>query len=233
MVYSFLEKIFRIVRKLEVFFDKIDEIDNGKLAIILFLIIFFGVIGGKVLGLIGVPVYSAVILFLYVSVPFYPFFKKWRSSVIRFFLICLIYNLILTAFISLIIDKANLHLSPIIYIFVYGILWITVSIIAEPDVAVFVNEIVSCICAAVFTIGSFCLSRFNAESIIESINAFDKMNETELENNLPQLRSLLLNFLGGSALSMICYIMLPLIGISALGLTASKIKQRWEIKHAV
>lgn len=161
----------------------------------------------------------------------------WKHSVRRWLKICVIYNLFFSAILACTIQGQIKYpiLTPL-FVGLYLLVWVFLSLISNSKVALFVNEIVSGLAATIFTIGTYLISMslkgLPAASDYKLYYHTDEAAMHALENG----ELLAWKFLGITVLEQleIGFIsFLPVIGVSAMCIIMVKIKIYWMEKNKV
>lgn len=161
----------------------------------------------------------------------------WKYSVRRWLKICVFYNLLFSTTLACIIQGAIKYaiMTPL-FIGLYLIIWLFLSLISNSKVALLVNEIISGITATIFTIGTFLINIAlkNMPSSNDYLRYFntEEAFEIALENKETQAWE----FVGTMVLEeleVVFLSFLPVIGVTALCIIMVKIKVYWMEKNEV
>lgn len=161
----------------------------------------------------------------------------WKHSVRRWLKVGVIYNLIFSLILaSLVQGVIQYGIVNSLFIAVYLIVWLFLSLISNSKVSLLVNEIVSGAATTIFTIGTYLINMAlkNMPSSNDYLIYFktDERFEQALENGDTLawifLRSGVLEILESIFISL-----LPIIGITALCIIMIKIKEYWMEKNKI
>lgn len=155
----------------------------------------------------------------------------WRNSVRKVFKICVIYNLFCSFILTCLLQNVfHFKIFTLLFIVLYLLVWLFLSLISNNEVALLVNEIISGIAATVFTIGTYLINMF-LESRPSSNDYLNYYHSTdEFERALENGNNLAWSFIGIGVFEMaerILVSLLPIIGVSALCIIMIKIKVYW------
>ena len=219
------------IEQLSLCIDKIEDWIQEHY-FVAFMSVFFG--GGLISALLckyyGRNVVTvAVCLLWYYCIIFVGLFKYiygWRKSVKRFLLLGLLFNAIPAFLLATEIRNIiQIEDKSVVFLVIYGLLWGFLSVIAESRVAIFVNEIISCVSASVFTIGTYLTSEFlSVNEIYSEMDMYGNMSKEEIEKAFPEVIDTIAGYFSISLVRMVDKLLLLLIGVSALGLALAKVK---------
>lgn len=124
----------------------------------------------------------------------------------------------------------NFAYSSVIGLVVYGVFWITYSLVADSKVSKLANEFISGVFVLTFTIASYFISTLSSQKIIQW-----------LANEIPENKQIIIQIgkeleLNGIsltlALNLSIGIFLPFIGFSAISIILVNFKEYWREKYS-
>lgn len=160
----------------------------------------------------------------------------WKHSVRRWLKICVVYNLVFSLILAEIVQgMAKGAIVDIVFVIIYLLVWVFLSLISNSKVALLVNEIVSGMAATIFTIGTYLVSMAlkNKPTSSDYLLYFQTEEAFELAiANKDDLAWEILRIMGLEMLETTFLSLLPVIGVSALCIIMIKIKGYWVEKNA-
>lgn len=157
----------------------------------------------------------------------------WKHSVRRWLKICVIYNLFFSAIVACVIqEQVKSAIFTPLFVALYLLVWVFLSLISNSNVALLVNEIVSGIAATIFTIGTYLISITLKSLPASSDYKSDKAVRLALENG----EALVWKYMGIDLLEMleVAFLsFLPIIGVTTLSIIMIKIKIYWVEKNKI
>lgn len=223
---------FKINFLIEDFFDKMEDWFKSKekyWIAIAFLVIVLGV----VLIIYGIKILGSIMLILGVIMFFYNKIIGWRTSVRKWLIVGVVYNVLFSITIAEMVDST---IANSVFIIAYILVWLFMSLVSSMKVALLANEIVSGIATTIFTIGTYLLSIAlkNMPSSDDYILFFqtDEIFESALEKN-DTLAWKFLRIMGLEVVENIFLLFLPIIAVTAISMIMLKIKDYWIKKMLV
>lgn len=233
---EFVDKFFTWILKIQIFLEKVEDRYKCKrkyisriyifmLMMVVVLILFKQVILGEsifILEMMFVGLDNII---------------GWKHSVRRWLKICVIYNLFFSLILTGIMREiVNNTISDIMFIVIYLLVWLFLSLISNSKVALLVNEIVSGLATTIFTIGTYLVSMAlkNMPNSQDYLLYFytDEAFELALTNQ-DALAWKFVGIKGLENLEIIFMSWLPVIGITALCVIMIKIKGYWMEKYKI
>lgn len=204
LIHRFFKTIITIQRfleRLEGRFMKLRKyVMPSFVASLIFGVVFYK-LGIEILGIIVVTT-GLVIIYLDEII-------GWRTSAMKLFTLGLFYNLILSSILGgLLSERVSEKIANIVIVATYLALWLLFSLLADIKAAKLVNEALSVLAAAGFTIGMYILDIFGDKRIFINTEVYD------LE-----------------AMKPIFTLFLPIIGITAISLVAVNAEEYWLCKY--
>ncbi len=159
----------------------------------------------------------------------------WKHSVRRWLKICVIYNLIFSLIVTEIVQGlANNIVIDTVFIIIYLLIWVFLSLISNSKVAMLVNEIVSGVATTIFTIGTYLVSMAlkNMPASRDYLLYFhtDEAFKLALANKNDSAWKFV-GIMGLEILEGTFLLWLPVIGVTALCVIMIKIKVYWMEKN--
>lgn len=154
IVNCFFEAILSCRNFLEKVEKRCLEKKRYSLGIVLIILVT-----GVTLFLCQQIILEAVIILLGMMLMTLPFIVGRKSSVRMLIKCCFVYNIFFSASLVSIIKALNssLYEAPI-FMMIYLLVWVFLSVLADSEISLLANEIISGIATTIFTIGTYLLS---------------------------------------------------------------------------
>ena len=229
-IMRFINSFFTGIVNIQVMLDSIENWYKKKRKYMLWIFVSTFVTG-LILILCNLLILGAIIAMAGMLFTVFDSIIGWKNSVRKVFKICVIYNLFFSFILTCLIQEVfRFKIITPLFIVLYLLVWLFLSLISNGEVALLVNEIISGIAATVFTIGTYLINMFleSRPSSNDYIYYFHSTKEFEiaLENG----DNLALSFIGIGVLEKaerLLVSLLPIIGVSALCIIMIKIKMYW------
>ncbi len=161
----------------------------------------------------------------------------WKHSVRRWLKICVIYNLFFSLILTGIMQKiVNNTIVDMMFIIIYLLVWVFLSLISNSKVALLVNEIVSGLAATIFTIGTYLVSMAlknmpNSEDYLLYFHTDEAFKLALINQDVLAWKFAGIMWL--EILEITFMSLLPVIGVTALCIIMIKIKGYWMEKNKI
>lgn len=159
----------------------------------------------------------------------------WKHSVRRWLKLCVVYNLFFSLVLTEIVQgMVKGAIADIVFVIIYLLVWVFLSLISNSKVALLVNEIVSGMAATIFTIGTYLVSMALKNKPASSNYLLYFQTDEAFELALANKDALAWEFfwiMGLEMLETAFLSLLPVIGVSALCIIMIKIKGYWVEKN--
>ena len=206
---KFLKCIINIQRRLE----KIEGWYISKRKYTIWVVLFFPIIG-MFLAYCKQIILAGIVVILGMVFSGLETIVGWKHSVRRWLLVCVVYNFAFSFLLKEIVDEiANKTMDDIVFVIIYLVVWIFLSLISNSKVALLVNEIVSGAAATIFTIGTYLVS-------------MALQNDDTLTSDIERIEML-------KSVETLFMLFLPVIGVTALCIIMIKIKGYWMEKNEI
>lgn len=155
---KFVDKFFTWILKIQTFLEKAENWYISKRKYISRIYILT-LMMGMILILCKQVILGESIFVLGMVIVGFDNIVGWKHSVRRWLKICVIYNLFFSLILAGIVQEiVNSTFVNMMFIIIYLLVWVFLSLISNSKVALLINEIVSGLAATIFTIGTYLVS---------------------------------------------------------------------------
>lgn len=161
----------------------------------------------------------------------------WNKSVRKWLKICVIYNLYFSVVLACLIQsQINYAVLTPLFLGLYLLVWVFLSLISNSKVALLINEIVSGIATTIFTIGTYLigivLKRMPSSNYYKVLYHIDEAEILALKNG-EELVWKTIEMMVLEKMEVAFISLLPIIGVTAFCIIVVKIKTYWMEKNNI
>ena len=231
---KFVDRFFKWILAIQIMLERIEDGYKSKRKYILLVLFATYVVGVGVI-LCGQMILGMIVLIFGIVFVAFDNIIGWKHSVRRWLKVCVVYNLFFSMMLAEIVQgMVKTVIVDTVFVVVYLLAWVFLSLISDSKVAMLVNEIVSGAATTIFTIGTYLVSIMLKNEPSSENYLFYFHTDEAFELALANKDVLAWNYfkiMGLESLEIAFLVFLPVIGVSALCIIMIKVKEYWVEKN--